>query len=245
MKKSILLVLCVVLTAMLLSGCVSVNFLPGSIGIAGTGTPEVYTIPVGEITEIHVESFCDIIYYSAPSDTVTLEIQPNLREYFTVEESNGVLTVKSTRSISWTSKTPVLTVSTPALNRLSLTGAGTFSTQDTITSDSFTLSISGAGSGKASLDVERLTVTLSGAGSFKLSGKADKASYTLSGAGELDALSLQAREADVKLSGVGAVRLSCSEFLSITAGGVGSVEYRGSPRLNLNKDGLVTITQIS
>jgi len=206
---------------------------------------ETFTWNVGGFTEVRAELHANIEYYSARSDTVTLEIQPNLREYIEISESGGVLLIRTTRTITTGSgRTPVLTISTPDLSRLSLAGAGTFTAHDTIASDSFTLRLDGAGSGRANLDVDRLTVQMSGAGRFDLSGTADSAEVNMSGAGTVDALQLQTRDASINLSGVGTVRLSCSDSLRITAGGVGTVEYRGSPRVDINRGGVVTVRQI-
>jgi len=39
--------------------------------------------------------------------------------------------------------------------------------------------------------------------------------------------------------------VSCSQDLRINADGMGSIEYRGNPRLILNKDGMVNIKQLN
>jgi len=231
MKKTIFIVLCALLV-LFFSGCVVVSIADAN-AVSGKGAPEKYVINVGEYNGIKVEGLCEIQYYAAPSNTVTLEVQPNLREYFVVEVENGVLIVRTTKKISYNSeKAPVLTVSTPALNSLTITGACTFKTIDQIKTDTFNLNISGAGEGKAELDVNRLIASVSGAGSFELSGKANNAEIKFSGAGELKAFSLQIREASINFSGAGAVRISCSEKLSIEASGAGTVEYKGSPILS-------------
>ena len=243
MKRTILIVLCALL-ALLFSGCVVVSYTDAS-AISGKGSPEKYVINVGEYNGIKVEGLCEIQYYAAPSNTVTLEVQSNLREYFVVEVENGVLIFRTTKRISYNSgKAPVLTVSTPALNSLTITGACTFKTIDKIKTDSFYLEVSGAGEGKAELDVNRLKTNMSGAGSFQLFGKADNAEIKFSGAGELKALTLQIREASVNFSGAGALDISCSEKLSIEASGAGSVKYKGSPILSVNTRGPVSIKKL-
>jgi hypothetical protein len=246
LAKAAALVVLVALSAALLAGCVSINFSPtvGS-GVAGRGTPETYTWTVGDFSEIRVEMHANIEYYAAPSDTVTLEIQPNLREYIEVSVSGSVLTVRSTRDITVTGgRSPVLTVSTPELKSLSLAGAGVFTAHDTIVTDSLTLRLDGAGSGRADVDVDNLTVHMAGAGSFDLSGRADAANINMAGAGAIEALDLQTLDASVNLAGVGTVRISCSDSLHVVAGGVGTVEYRGSPALDVSRGGLVTVRQV-
>ncbi|MDR2736965.1 MAG: DUF2807 domain-containing protein [Gracilibacteraceae bacterium] len=247
MKRMLSWALCAVFIVVSFSGCVTVSLSPGGGGIVGEGPLESYTFPVGEIAEINVELLCDIRYYAVPADTVMLEIQANLREYIVVEESGGVLTVRATRNIPWgwsDGRIPVLTVSTPVLEGLSLRGAGDFTAYDTITADSFTLNLGGAATGKANLNVGKLAVNMSGAGDFELSGKADIAELNMSGAGNLDALPLQTRTTAVDLAGVGMVRVSCSESLRISAGGLGAVEYKGAPSLDISRGGLVSVKKL-
>jgi len=256
MKKLISLSVCTILAVVLLTGCVVIDFSPygstggisgvGGAGVAGSGNMETFTFNVGEVTEIRVEMLCNIVYSSSSSNSVTLEVQPNLMDHIIVEESGGVLTVRSTRNINVTGlgNTPVLTVSSPSLSKVSHAGAGRFTASDTIVGDSFSLSITGAADGKAELNVQSLSVNLAGAGNFELSGTADTADISMAGAGRLDALDLQTRTATVNLAGVGTVRISCSDSLSVTAGGVGTVEYRGSPSVDISRGGLVTVRQV-
>ena len=243
MKRAISLALCAMLAIVCLSGCVAVNLSYFNAAV-GVGNLETYTVDAGEITEIRVELFCDVKCYAAASETVKFEIQPNLWEYIAIEESGGVLTVRSTRNITWSDKTPVLTVSTPALERVSLAGAGNFTALDTIAGDSLAFRLDGASSVSAELDVAKLSVNMSGAGDINFSGKADTADFDLSGAGRLDALRLQTRKASVGLAGVGTVRVNCSESLRIDAGGLGTVEYKGSPSIDLSKGGLVSVKKL-
>jgi len=243
MKKIIAAALAAMLIALSFSGCVVVNYHPVRNAIAGKGTPESYEFKVGDINELRVELLCNVRYYSSPSDTVTLEIQPNLIDYITVDERAGVLTLRATRNIVWNNYAPVLTVYAPDLNRLSIAGAGNFRAYDTIETDSFELRLDGAGSGTAEFDVNKLRVDMAGAGDFILSGRADSVELNMAGAGRLDALSLEARMADIVLAGVGAVRVNCSERLRIEAGGLGSVEYKGSPEMEIDRGGLVSISK--
>jgi hypothetical protein len=224
------------------TGCVSIS-IGGPGAVTGRGAPEIFEIEVGEYSAIRIEGFCDVKYYSAPSDTVTLEVQPNLREYFRVEVRNGELVLSTTRRINL-NRAPVLTVSAPSLEGLSIAGAGMFTAHDPITSDSFTLRLSGAGTGTARLDVNSVYAELSGAGSFTLSGRADTAEMTMSGLGELDAIELAARNADVRLNGAGAISVNASENLRINAGGMGSVIYKGGASVDINQSGMVSVKRL-
>ncbi|MCL1790616.1 MAG: DUF2807 domain-containing protein [Peptococcaceae bacterium] len=245
-KRILLLAFCAVLVMGCFPGCVSVSMSPVG-GVVGEGALESYTFPVSEVTEINMNIYCDIRYYAGSSDTVTLQIQPNLREYVVLEESGGVLTIRSTRNISWdwsADKVPILTVTSPTLKGVSLSGAGEFKAYDTITADTFTMKLGGAASGQADLDVGMLVVNMSGAGEFRLSGQADEAVLDMAGAGSLDALFLKTRVAEVNLAGVGMVKVNCSERLRISAGGMGTVEYMGSPNVDISRGGLVSVRKL-
>jgi len=243
MRKNILIV-SYALLVLCFSSCIVVSFT-GTDAVAGKGALEKYEITVGEYNRIRAEGVCEIQYYAAPLKTVTLEVQPNLREYYVVEVKNGELIISTTKSISYNSgKTPVLTVSTPVLNSLILDGTCAFNANDKIKTDTFNLEISGVGSGQAELDVNSLKASISGVGRFELYGRADTAEIELAGTGELNASSLQVREASVELSGAGTVRIYCSEKLSIEASGAGMVEYKGSPSLILDTNGPVRIKKV-
>ena len=245
MKGFVLLVIIVVAVAVSFPGCVAVNFSPFAGTVTGTGEREKYEIKVGDYTELEVDLYCDVEYYSAPSGSVWIEIQPNLREHIKIEEKNGVLTINATKNINITGKAPVVTVSNPNLCKLTLAGAGELTTHDKISADSFTLKISGAGNGEIELDAREFNVNMSGAGDYRLKGTADKAGFVMSGAGMFDALALQAKDADVKMSGAGIVKVYCTGNLKVDASGVGAVEYKGSPAANINKSGLVTVKSVS
>jgi len=248
MKRMIPLIICAALIVSSLSGCVAVNFMGRSYNsttVTGTGDKESYEFTVGDYSAIRVEGYCDVWYYSAPSDIVTLEVQPNLREYFTVEVVNGELIVRTPRGVNInTPKTPVLMISTPVLESLTIEGFSTFTAYDKITGESFTLTLGGRGNGRAELDVDTLSVDMAGMGNFELSGRADSAGLNMSGAGNLNALALQTRDANVTIAGMGTVRISCSDNLTVDAGGMGTVEYRGSPSTNINTGGMVSIKRV-
>ncbi|MCL2264526.1 MAG: DUF2807 domain-containing protein [Treponema sp.] len=247
MKRNLISVFRITSAALIvvfLNSCIIVNLFDFNAE-AGRGAPETYEFKVGQYNGIKVNSSCDIRYYSAASDTVTLSVQPNLREFYIIEVKNNDLTIRTTKRIRHNSASnPVLTVSAPELNRLIINGACNFISMDKIISDSLEINFTGAGDSRAEIDVKSLSVDISGAGRLLLSGKADSANFDMDGAGEVDALSLLTRETKIKFSGAGALKVNCSEKLSIDADGLGSVAYRGNPSVSLNRNGLVDIKQI-
>jgi len=251
MKKNVkrLLYLAAIAVVMLFSGCVFINMggsVNGSDTITAKGERETYQIITGSFSKIKITGNCEIRYYAGNSDTVTLEVPPNVREYIEVSAENDTLNIKTTRRISYgRNRGPVLTVYAPSLSWITVEGAASLTAYDKIVSDSLTLTMQGAGDAKAELDVNNLTINIFGAGSFNLSGIAQTANISFSGAGDLNALSLQTADTSISMSGAGSIKISCSEKLRISADGVGSIEYRGSPNVSLNTSGFVKVKQVN
>ena len=252
MKKqltSILYMAVCVSIAMIFSGCVFISIggdFSGGGTIHASGDRETYEFNAGAFNRIKIEGTCEIRYHNGNSGIVTLFIQPNVREYCSVENVNGELIFKTARRITYgLNKLPVLTVYAPVLNQLTIEGAGVFTADDKITADSLTINFSGAAAGKAELDVNTLNIIISGAGDLELSGRADVSTLTLSGTGSYNAISLATRDMTINMSGWGSVEVNCSDILRINADGTGSVEYKGTPSLNLNTSGIIGIKQVN
>ena len=245
MRKILTFLVLLLLVIVLIPGCVAVNISPLGNATVGRGTPEKYEYQVSSFNKIRVEGHCDINYYAAPSHSVTLEVQPNLKELFVIEVIDSELIIRNTAPIRVSDGfAPTLTVSLTALNSINILGASTFITHDEIATESLSISISGAGRVNAEIAVDRLQSSIAGAGSLDLRGSADLANLSLAGAGDIHAFSLQTKEASISIAGAGLVQISCSENLIVNAQGVGTVEYRGTPEADITRGGLVTISKV-
>ncbi len=124
------------------------------------------------------------------------------------------------------------------LRSLRLSGAGTVASEGRLAVEELDLRLSGAGRVALELQGRRVSVRLSGAGSIELAGEAEEQEFLLSGAGSIDAEHLASKRARVRSSGAGECRLQVSETLEASLSGVGSVLYRGSPRVESRISGL-------
>jgi len=245
-KTSVYLTLIALPFLFLWTGCVFLNLSSDTSAVRAQGSRENFEIRVGSFDKIKAEGHFDIQYNYGNSDTVTLFIQPNIKEYIDVSVVDSVLIIKPNRNINYRSNNkPVISVYAPLLNQITIEGAGDFTANNKITANSFTINIAGAGSGTAELDVNTLNVFFSGAGEVKFSGRADNSTIIVSGTGDYDALSLLTKNASINMSGAGTIKVYSTETLSINADGVGSIEYKGSPSISLNKSGLVRIKNIN
>jgi len=227
---------------LLLSSCVFVNF-PGFNTVEGRGEPLNYEISVGHFSGINVEGNAEIHYYYAPvfNNTVDLLVYPNLLEYYELEVINDILHIRNTRRISSSRVQAKVFIHSPVLNSINLSGVGNFITHDVIRGEQFSLVLSGAGTVYSEFDLEHLELRMSGAGNIELKGSVENASFVISGAGDFNALSLETKNTTIRLSGAASASVTSTESLKIDASGVGSIIYGGSPTLDFNSSGMVTL----
>jgi len=85
-------------------------------------------------------------------------------------------------------------------------------------------------------------ITLTGVGDFKIyAGEADNLDISLSGTGDIDAQSFQVQNIYITQSGVGTSKVWAVDTLRGSLSGVGSILYKGSPTVNINRTGVGSI----
>lgn len=229
------------------SGCVMVGWTARGFA-SGEGPLVPGEHEVGAYDKIDVAGYYRIVYSSAPSTKVRLDIQENLRQYITFEVRGGKLFVGSTREISilgGNNNTPVLYISNPDLKGLYVSGAVDMEYGDVISGDTFDLEVSGGCDIQLSLDVNSFKGDFSGASDVDLKGTAHDTTIDLSGAGDVNALDLQAKTARFEIAGAASASISCSERLDVDVSGAGSVRYRGNPYVNEDISGAGSVKRVS
>jgi len=176
---------------------------------------------------------------------VILEIQANLEEYVSVQVVDNELVVTMNRNIQGGSTLrPRLHISSPSLEAIHLNGAWEFTAHDPLRTGALSLTLNGVGAGTMELEVQTLHLNMGGVSNLVLQGRTDTMELSISGVSNLEARDLVAREGDVHLGGVGSAAIHVAETLRLNARGTGSIEYRGSPQLDLNTSGTMNIRRI-
>lgn len=143
--------------------------------------------------------------------------------------------------------------------KLSVSGAGDIDAKNLVCSGDLTVSITGAGdiesdkvtcsklkasvTGAGDLDLKNISagtadVSIAGTGDVELSGSAREAAYRVSGSGDLDAANLRTKRTDANVSGTGNIQCHATDYLKAYASGTGSIEYKGSPKVDQSKKGV-------
>lgn len=154
------------------------------------------------------------------------------------DASSGILVLKIEQGWSITDvRTLEFDVEAPRLERVSLSGSGSFRAMDVLDGPELLFHVSGSGNVVAQVEADRLECRVSGSGNLSFTGSADDLVLDLSGSGEVDALDLRARDAEVKISGSSEVKLNVSDTLKARVSGSGNIDYRGAPRIDYSGSG--------
>lgn len=98
--------------------------------------------------------------------------------------------------------------------------------------ETLAVDVSGAGEiGIDNLKAVEVSANISGAGEMDLSGTTQKARFIMSGAGKIGAEDLVASDVEAVASGMGAVTCQAKDKIIAHKSGMGSIKYKGNPRV--------------
>lgn len=232
--KSIKLILSVVLIALISQSCRK----GGPWGIRGKGSNVTETRDLSGFDKIHLSIDGDVFYTQDSVYKVEISAQSNILAVLKSEVSAGELKFDYKRNV-WDHNKIKITVHSPNIKRLSISGSGDILVQNTVTATNMELSISGSGSIYIpSLNAQSVSAGISGNGNAEITGGIVKTeSFTISGSGNIFTENLNAESCVVKVSGSGNVFVNASENLDVTISGSGNVSYKGKPSITSHISG--------
>jgi len=186
-----------------LSGC-------WSGGVQGTGDVARVARPVAAFQRISTGGTIDVDVKVGPATSVIVEAQPNIADLIKTTVADGTLTVENDENFH-SDKPVVVHITAPRIDALAMKGAS-HATVEGLHGGDFSVEIAGVGTVDASGMVDHLKLESGGAGNAQL----DR---------------LAARDAVVRLAGVGNASIAVTGTLDVEIAGVGSVTYRGSPKI--------------
>lgn len=99
------------------------------------------------------------------------------------------------------------------------------------------------GSGEAIMDISsELTVEVIGSGTVTATGTAEIVEIDISGSGDVQGRRMTANEAQIVISGAGDVELGVRDVLDVRITGSGDVIYYGEPSVDVENQGIGTVT---
>ncbi|WP_417069146.1 head GIN domain-containing protein [Niveibacterium terrae] len=176
----------------------------------------------------------DVVWQAGPHARLHAEGDQELLEHLQIENSAGVLKLSTRKSwLSWSvgSRKLTISVSSPTLVDVRLTGSGDLKVQG-VRGAEFSVALRGSGNVVLN-DVQAgvLNAELAGSGDLSAVGVVDGLSARLKGSGDIRFADLKAKVAGANLAGSGDVRLWASEKVILRCGGSGDITVGGSPRV--------------
>jgi hypothetical protein len=210
--------------------------------IVGSGTPTSEQRDVGSFDAVRLEGVGDVEISIGDERSLTIETDDNLVDRVETSVRAGTLVIGIEDGITIAPRSGLtITVTTPDLTLVEITGAGTVSVGP-IATDSLAVDVLGAGSVRVDdLAADTLTVTLGGAGNIEVAGDVDREVVDLSGVGNYDGGDLRALDVQVTADGAGNVEVWAVETLDVSASGVGSVSYWGDPATLISATGVGSV----
>ena len=211
----------------------------GIVTETGNGVATEMTLVVKDFDALSVPAMIDVVYTQTPGDqSLTFTCDENLVDYYLIEVKGNTLVVDTQPGIL--SLTPrvntVLTVNSPVLNSVKLSGSGDCTINSPISAeDGFKVSTSGSGDIEINGDVtcKSFSASTSGSGEIEISGiKSKSAEFTTTGSGDIEVDMITADRIKASTSGKGSISLVCKDAGDIEArtSGSGSIYLSGNAR---------------
>lgn len=238
--KQVLLLLC--LPLLLLSSCRWMGYKT----IHGNGNLETETRNIRHAYRIKLAGSYDVEITQGPVTTVKVEADENLLPFILTTESGGVLSIKSKNHVNLSSQHGIrVYITTDKLEEIQLAGSGNIIGKSRFTGgDKLKLQIAGSGDMQLEVNTPSLESEIAGSGTLTLTGETRDQRIQISGVGDYKASDLKSENATVRIAGSGDVKVFAANSLDIRIAGVGSVFYKGDPKIKQSVSGSGEVKRI-
>lgn len=199
------------------------------------------TYPVQYFSSIESGVVANIIYTQSNNLSVRAEGDKEMIDNLNITEENGKLKISHYKKLRVKNKKNLtIYISSPTISEIEIEGVGNWNMKGKIKADDMKIEFDGVGNFEA-LDLESKNIKISceGVGNLKLGGITDFLEMKSEGVGNINTQNLKAKKAIVKSSGIGSVKCFASENIDINNDGVGSITYYGNPTVkNIKSSGV-------
>lgn len=204
----------------------------------------IFTVnAAGEASEVihNTEPFNHLVFRGNGSVTleqsdktsIVVSSDKNIMDEIAVESDGGTLTISYKHPLwdllLFDDAHMDVTISTPVIKNIQLSGNGSIEGSDITSSD---LTVLLDGSGTITLDnvtADTLTTRLAGTGDIAIAGETMRELVYLTGSGTYHGESLMSDEAGIRVSGIGDAYVHAEKELNASIAGRGNIFYTGTP----------------
>ncbi|MEP1093922.1 MAG: head GIN domain-containing protein [Cyclobacteriaceae bacterium] len=200
------------------------------------------TIDASNFSEFSFAVAGNVYLMQGSEEKVEVECSDETFDKLVFDLSGDRLTIRRERNLNWrdglrNSDLDVY-ITMKDIERLTVSGSGTISSENQLNTDDLRLSVSGSGDMELDLNSSEVDIHISGSGSIRLDGTADKTEASISGSGKVKAEDMKSRIFEASISGSGNCYVYATEEVRAKISGSGNVYYDGNPeRVNGNSSG--------
>ncbi len=237
------------LVALCTSSC-----LKDIICIDGNGIVENQSRDAQAFHQIENSTFADVIYKKADSVSINIRAESNIIGHIITETTNGILEIRTDPGSTCFDRIeqPVITVTSPELNNIILTGSGGI-IADELSGNSIIIKSTGSGdlssgiitcndlsvtvTGSGDIDIvnascQNSDLRISGSGDISIRGNCDNGNMRISGSGDIHADEFPLISATETISGSGNIFTRVENSLTAIISGSGNIYLKGNPSIN-------------
>ncbi len=198
-------------------------------GLTGSGVIVEATPEVGSFTGIDVDSAFDVTLQAADQADVVVRADDNVIDAVVVAVEDATLSISVDGPVRDATLEADVSVPADALQALSVAGASTLTSTDTLTAGTIDIAVNGAGRAFVVVEAETLTVSADGAGVVNASGRAERLEVDADGASSVRLPQLLVLDADVTVDGASRADVNVEGTLTARAAGASTIAYAGDP----------------
>ena len=224
MKKSLLLIftLGIFLLGLFITG---VSF---SKKVTKSGKAVTEIREVGSFSELTVSGVFDVHLLQGEKESIKIETDGNLLAHIKTEIIGEELKIEMPNSIRIKENIKtVIQVTLKDIKYLELSSIGKTKTLEKLVLSDIDVKISGVGNTDLEIQCESIDMEVSSVGNTSLIGSAKNASFEYSGTGNVHAKEFETEYLAISASGVGDVTINATKEINLEASGVGNVKYTG------------------
>lgn len=204
----------------------------GSIWGSGHYVTEIRTLPDFHSVEMSTAGNVNITY--GTEQDVAITVDDNILKYITIAVHNGKLIIGVTPNTRLSNYNLTVNLTMTDLEELTTSSAGSIVGKNRFSADHVRLILNSAGNISLELEAEELNSSLSSAGNLFLSGSVVEHRSTLSSAGSLHAFNLNTDKTLITLNSAGNAEVYVTQLLDAGLFSVGSLFYKGNPKIISN-----------
>lgn len=227
--------------------------------INGNGVSETQSRTADSFSHAVNTTSVDVIYKKADSVSISITAESNIINHIVANTGNGRLEIRTdprNACFDYTQK-PVVTITSPELNSMDLTGSGDFSA-DSLSGNSVTVRITGSGNlhakyitctelavtntGSGNIEIsnalsENSDFTVTGSGDMEIKGRSNIGVMRVTGSGDIKSDSFTLQSATETITGSGNIYTLVQNSLKAVISGSGNIYLSGNPVLDQTTTG--------